>query len=252
MNWICKVNSHLNDQINAVPLICVTAHHWLLYAGYSSLPLLINPELNSKLLLVDKRFLYVSKSVYTVLIWWLRPTCEKKLIPLEYVRKQNSVQLLPSSFAVISVSSCKSWSTHGLKSAFDAPSVFPGEVEVVSVPRDLTSMKPITKHRTTTRTGVKTDRRAMANRRGEKRRGVTQLSADLMLRSGCICWVICSLCQLQLWPTVTGCCFIKLINHPFLSKVHIQISSSITTKGTKANKVYILLPEVEQSTTVFF
>ncbi len=93
-------------------------------------------------------------------------------------RKQASLQLSPSSLAVVSVSSCKSWSTHGLKFAFDASLVFPAEVEVVSVPRDFTSMKPMTKHRTAASTGVRTDRRAMtagADRRGHR------LSADLVL-----------------------------------------------------------------------
>lgn len=94
------------------------------------------------------------------------------------LRKQVYVQLSPSSFAVVSVSSCKSWSTHGLKSAFDVPFVFPAEVEVVSVSRDFTSMKPITKHKTTASTGVRTDRRAMSA--GGERRG-HGLSADLVL-----------------------------------------------------------------------
>lgn len=65
---------------------------------------------------------------------------------------------------MVSVSSCKSWSTHGLKSAFDAPLVSPREVDVVSVSRDFTSMTPITKQRTAARTGVRTDRRAITCR----------------------------------------------------------------------------------------
>lgn len=79
------------------------------------------------------------------------------------------VHLLPSSLPVASVSSCKSWSTHGLKPAADPPLSFPGEVGVVSVCRDFTSKKPIPKHRITARKGVRTDRRAMTCRSGEKR-----------------------------------------------------------------------------------
>lgn len=78
-------------------------------------------------------------------------------------------QLSPSSFAVISVSSCKSWSTHGLFSPFVAPLLLPGDVEVVSVSHDFTSTKPITRHKTTARTGVNTDRKAMLT--GVQRKG---------------------------------------------------------------------------------
>lgn len=70
---------------------------------------------------------------------------------------------------MVSVSSSKSGSTHGLKSACEGPLVFPGGVEVVFVSRDFTSMRPKTKQRTAARIGVRTDRRAIAFRWGEKR-----------------------------------------------------------------------------------
>lgn len=112
--------------------------------------------------------------------------------------KTLSVALLPSSFAVISVSSCKSWSTHGLKSAFDVPSVFPAEVEVVSVDREFSSMKPITKHKITARIGVRTDRRAMAA--GEERRG----EGALPCRPVCLNWELQICCHDYLYVWTFG------------------------------------------------
>lgn len=70
---------------------------------------------------------------------------------------------------MVSVSSCKSGSTHGLKSACEAPLVFSGGVEVVFVSRDFTSMRPKTKQRTATRIGVRTDWRAITFPSGERR-----------------------------------------------------------------------------------
>lgn len=111
-----------------------------------------------------------------------------------------SVELWPSSLAVISVSSCKSWSTHGLKS------VLVRALEVVSGSRLFTRMKLITRHRITARTGVRTDRRAMTG--GVQRRGcehlvvrVSQLSADLMLWN-----------TTDMWGGPIGC----TLNHSYL------------------------------------
>lgn len=78
---------------------------------------------------------------------------------------QNQELLLglysPPPAAVISVSSSKSWSTQGLKSVLEVPLVCAGVLEVASASLDLKNKKPITRHRTKTRTGVRTDRRAM-------------------------------------------------------------------------------------------
>ena len=117
-------------------------------------------------------------------------------------RVKRSVQVWPSSLAEMTVSSCKSWSAQGLESTLDDPLVVPGEVELVSVSLVLTSMKPITKHRTTARTGVRTDRRAMtASRGGEKR--IRATCAWVYLRwSGVVKHVLLSglgLCQIRHW-----------------------------------------------------
>lgn len=87
-----------------------------------------------------------------------RPTKQTKL---SHEKQNTSGQFSPLSFAVASVSSCKSWSTHGLSPPLPAPLVLPGAVEVVSVSRDFSSIKPMTRHKTTARTGVNTDRSAM-------------------------------------------------------------------------------------------
>lgn len=97
-------------------------------------------------------------------------------IELCQVRKV-SFKLLPSSVAVVSVSSCRSWSTHGLDAALG---VLSGGVEVVSESRDLNSMKPTTRHRTTARTGVRTDRRAMTGG-GTWTAAAAQCRAELLL-----------------------------------------------------------------------
>lgn len=79
-----------------------------------------------------------------------------------------STSLLPFSFIGVSVSSCRSWSTHGLWSALAAFSLLPGEVVFVS--RDLTSMNPTTRQRIAARAGVKTDRRVITCCREERPR----------------------------------------------------------------------------------
>lgn len=82
---------------------------------------------------------------------------------------------------MISVSSFKSWSTHGLKFVFDAVLSLPEEPEVVSGFRDFTSMKPITRHRISARMGVRRDSRAMVAELNTIFR-VPQVSAGLTLQ----------------------------------------------------------------------